>query len=210
MNHFISQPYSSLTLPPALVQPDVLPSFSLEALRSFPSVVSSSSPLAQTLLNPSSSTSDIVAAVDSSRTAVGEWYERRSTAFEALLGTMEYWQKGKAVETVLQMVMGEGGGIGKTVDDLCGMVLCVFPFPLPPPVVLMKERPSSAKLPQPSSLSSSAPFSPVSPPSIPRILPPQQPSTPSSPRNSPPFNRSLTPLVPPVGATSSTRIWQAH
>lgn len=124
MNHFTSQPFASFTHPasPAITSSPSAPS--IEALRVLPSVMSSPE-LAAAILNPLVSPTDILAEVEICRQAVSMWQGERSVAFEALLAMMDFWEKRKPMETMLAMVLGEGGekGLPKAVDELCSLVL---------------------------------------------------------------------------------------
>lgn len=123
MHHFTFQPFASFTRPTSALPP---PPPSIEALRKLPSVTSTPD-LAATLLDSSASPADILSEVETCRRAISMWHAERSVAFEALLATMDFWEKRKPMETMLAMVLGEGGekGLAKTVDDLCSLVLCV-------------------------------------------------------------------------------------
>ncbi|BGP22666.1 origin recognition complex subunit 3 [Rhodotorula toruloides] len=149
MNHLISQPFASFTRPASMTPP----SASLDALRALPSVVSTPD-LASVILNPSASSADILSEVETCRRAVSLWHAERSAAFEALLATMDFWEKRKPLETMLAMVLGEGGekGLAKMVDDLCSFVLQASPSKLPLFLSFLLDR-LSAFLAFPPSLS---------------------------------------------------------
>ncbi|GAA5904649.1 hypothetical protein JCM8208_004840 [Rhodotorula glutinis] len=85
-------------------------------------------------------------AVAAARSALGAWHAQRSLAFEALVATMEFWDKRKPIEGVLALVLGagegegegegEGGGrgageVGRLVDRLGGLVLQASSTKLP-------------------------------------------------------------------------------
>lgn len=121
MHHFTSQPFASFTRPTPASPPTPA---AFEALRTLPSL-SSAPDLAANILNPSTSPTNVLSEVEICRQAVSMWHAERSVAFEALMAAMEFWEKRKPMETMLAMVLGEGGekGLAKTVDDLCSLVL---------------------------------------------------------------------------------------
>ncbi|GAA5837528.1 hypothetical protein JCM9279_006781 [Rhodotorula babjevae] len=172
MAHFTTHPCASLTLDPAPSSPshpgalDPLPAPVLAALRALPSVQSavSTSPIAAALLAhgppdlPGAPPADAPPpppqqhltpeqAVAAARAALRTWHAQRSLAFEALVATMEWWDKRKPLEGVLAFVLGaadgeegEGAGtgtgtragdLGRLVDRLSGLVLQASSTKLP-------------------------------------------------------------------------------
>ncbi|BGP29911.1 Origin recognition complex subunit 3 [Rhodotorula toruloides] len=129
MTHFTSQPFASFTGPASASPPQPT---SLEALRTLPSVISAPD-FAATILDLATSPAAILSEIENCRRAVSMWHAERSVAFEALLATMDFWEKRKPMETMLAMVLGEGGekGLTKTVDDLCSLVLQASSTKLP-------------------------------------------------------------------------------
>ncbi|GAA5938683.1 hypothetical protein JCM3775_001959, partial [Rhodotorula graminis] len=173
MAHFTAHPCAALTLeptsspsPPDALDP--LPAPILAALRTLPSVQSASptSPIAAALLAhdpppPLAAPTAAAAAADApppppapltplqavscARSALRTWHAQRSLAFEALVATMEFWDKRKPLEGVLALVLGaadgdegEGtgtgtraGDLGRLVDRLGGLVLQASSTKLP-------------------------------------------------------------------------------
>ncbi|GAA6023827.1 hypothetical protein JCM10207_005386 [Rhodosporidiobolus poonsookiae] len=129
MNHFTSNLLAALTLP--VDDPSSLSPALVERVRSLPSLAASTSNVQATLLSPSTSPADFLSAVNTCRSAAETWHAERSVAFEALLATMEFWDKRKPMETCLAMVLGEGSGMGKVVDELCALVLQASSSKLP-------------------------------------------------------------------------------
>ena len=190
MAHFTAHPCASLTLDPAPSSPSSSPPDALEplpapilaALRALPSVRAAppTSPIAAALLAhappdlPAVPPADApppqqqhprltpAQAVGAARAALHAWHAQKSLAFEALIGTMEWWDKRKPLEGVLALVLGaadgdegEGTGTGtgtragdlmRVVDRLGGLVLCVFVFLSLDPRARPSERCASTRL----------------------------------------------------------------
>lgn len=184
MAHFTAHPCASLTLDPAPCSPsssppddfDPLPAPILAALRGLPSVRAAppTSPIAAALLEheppdlpdappqPQPPHLTPAQAVGAARAALHAWHAQKSLAFEALIGTMEWWDKRKPLEGVLALVLGaadgdegEGtgtgtgtraGDLGRVVDRLGGLVLCVFVFLSLDPRARPSERCASTRL----------------------------------------------------------------
>ncbi|BGP05881.1 Origin recognition complex subunit 3 [Rhodotorula toruloides] len=129
MSHFTSQPFASFTRPTPASPPTPA---AFDALRTLSSL-SSTPDLAATILNSSASPANVLSEIETCRQAVSMWHAERSVAFEVLLAAMEFWEKRKPMETMLAMVLGEGGekGLAKTVDDLCSLVLQASSTKLP-------------------------------------------------------------------------------
>ncbi|KPV75780.1 uncharacterized protein RHOBADRAFT_52808 [Rhodotorula graminis WP1] len=167
MAHFTAHPCATLTLeptsspsPPHALDP--LPVPILAALRTLPSFQSAppTSPIAAALLAhdpplPLAAPTAAAAAdappltpsqaVSCARSGLRTWHAQRSLAFEALVATMEFWDKRKPLEGVLALVLGaadgdegEGtgtgtraGDLGRLVDRLGGLVLQASSTKLP-------------------------------------------------------------------------------
>ncbi|GAA6050059.1 hypothetical protein JCM3770_001349 [Rhodotorula araucariae] len=124
MNHFTTQPYALLTIPPSPALLSALPPSVPPALRALPSVVSTPD-LATALLDPDASPTQVADEVATARRAMELWHAERSVAFEALLTSLEFWEKRKPLEACLAMLLGEQaeGELGRVVDTLSGLVL---------------------------------------------------------------------------------------
>ncbi|GAA5979191.1 hypothetical protein JCM11641_008456 [Rhodosporidiobolus odoratus] len=153
MNHFATQAFSALTFPPPSAASDLTADLQ-NNLRCLPSLASSTSPLAATLADPATAPSEVLAALSSAQQEKDDWHAARSEAFEALLACMEFWENRKPTEGVLGLVLGEGAGVGKVIDEVAGLVLQASSTKLPSFLRLLLSRLSLFQTTHPTSSTS--------------------------------------------------------